>query len=248
MSDQQAKVPGRDAPPPKPKRVYKTVSVSEDGDVFGVLLDGKPVRTPLRKTLGARTRALAEALAQEWDAQDPVIDREAMPLTRLVSTALDRVGPEREEVIAALMSYVDAELLCYRAEHPADLKTRQQRTWDPVLEWLRAAHGADLACVEGIMPASQSPDSVAALQAALTKLDDERLTAFQACAAATKSLALAFALVDGPLTAEQVAAAAHLDEIYQAEQWGEDAEALARRKAINAEIKAIGEFLKLAIP
>ncbi len=238
-------VSGREAPPPKPRRFYKTVSVAEEGGALCVMLDGKPVRTPLRNLLGTPKRALAEALAAEWDAQNPIIDRETMPLTRLVATAIDRIGPEREAIIASLMTYIDADLLCYRATYPTMLKVRQAEAWQPVLDWLYADAGVQLSSVEGVMPAQQPENTVLAMKKALESLNDEDLMAFQACAAVTKSLALSMALVRGYLSAEEVAACAHLDETFQAEQWGEDREALIRQRAIESEIRAIKQYISL---
>lgn len=236
---------GREAPPPKPRRFYKDVGVADEDGIWCVTLDTKPVRTPMRKLLGSPRKSLAEAIAKEWDDQDPDIDREAMPITRLVSTAMDRIAPEREAVIESLMTYVEADLLCYRATYPATLKAKQHEAWQPVLDWLHKDFGAQFTVVDGVMPAQQSKGTADALRAAIEALSDERLTAFQACAAATKSLALSMALVHGQLKPADVCAYAHLDETFQAEQWGEDREALARRRAIDAEILAIGQYLAL---
>ena len=235
----------REAPRPKTSRVYKTVAVEEKDGNFRVLLDGRPVMTPLRAPISVRNRALAEAVAAEWDAQNPFIDPETMPLTRLVSTALDRVSPGREAHIDELMNYVDADLLCYRAAYPADLKARQHKVWQPVLDWLEGAHGVALAATEGIMPARQSEQAVAALKAAIAALDDERLTALQASAAITNSLALSLAVAHERISAAEAFVAAVLDETYQMEQWGEDELALSRRRRIEADMLAIGEYLRL---
>ena len=236
---------GREAPPPKPRRVYKVVSVADEGGLFCVILDGIPARTPRRNLLCAPVRILADALAAEWDAQNPVIDREAMPITRLVSTAVDRVGPERHAIVDGLMAHIDSDLLCYRATHPATLRSRQNDAWQPILDWLRDVHGVRFAVAEGVMPVQQPKQTTLSLRRAIESLSDENLTAFQACAAATKSLALSMALVQGRLNAEDVAANAHLDETYQTEQWGEDQEAITRRRGVEAEIHAIGRYLGL---
>ena len=167
-------VSGREAPPPKPRRFYKTVSVADEGGTLCVMLDGKPVRTPLRNLLGTPKRALADALAAEWDAQDPVIDREAMPLTRMVATAIDRIGPEREAIISSLMAYIDSDLLCYRATYPTALKVRQAEAWQPVLDWLHENVGARLTYVEGVMPIQQPKDAASAMKQAIESLSDAR--------------------------------------------------------------------------
>ena len=168
-----------------------------------------------------------------------------MPLTRLVSTQLDRVTPQREPLIDELMKYAHADLLCYRAAHPADLKARHDAMWQPVLDWLAGSHGVSLTCVHGLMPHSQPPASVSALRAVISALPDAPLTALQATAAITNSLALALALTHGRLSAAEVFAAASLDETYQIEQWGEDTLATDRRRAIATDLNAIGEYLRL---
>ena len=210
-----------------------------------VALDTKPVRTPMRNLLGSPSRPLVEALAKEWDAQESVIDRDTMPITRLVSTAIDRIAPDRKAVVESLMSYVDADLLCYRAIYPAALKTRQIEAWQPILDWMQESFGAEFTVVEGVMPAQQSQGAADALRTAIEALGDEHLTAFQACAAVTKSLALSMALAHGRLSPADVSAYAHLDETFQAEQWGDDREAQVRRRAIEAEIHAVGQYLEL---
>lgn len=240
-------VPGREGAPPKQRRVYKAVAVSDGGDGgFAVLLDGKTAMTPMRARLAAPVRALAQAVADEWAAQDPYIDPQAMPLTRLLATAVDRVGPQRDAVIASLLSYVDADVICYRAAHPADLRARQQGAWQPVADWLLRAHDIRLAAVESLMPAAQPQETAARFRSVLECLDDDALTAFQAAAALTSSLALSLALTHRRLSAAEVFAAAFLDELYQAEKWGDDPAARTRRGHIAADLAAIERYLTLA--
>jgi chaperone required for assembly of F1-ATPase len=233
--------------PPRPKirRVYKSVGVEENDGLFRVLLDGKPVMTPQRKALSTKRRALAEAVAAEWEAQTVTIDPEAMPLTRLVSTSLDRVTPQRDAIIDGLIDYAHGDLLCYRAGFPADLKARQEKVWQPVLDWLAATHGVAMTTVAGIMPHSQAEATAEGLRRAIAALDDEHLTAMQAAAAITNSLALSLAMVHRRITAAETFAAANLDESYQIERWGADELAQRRRWHIEADLLAIGEYLRL---
>jgi chaperone required for assembly of F1-ATPase len=239
----------REQPRAKPKRFYKAASVGPfdhgGASYYAVLLDGKPVLTPAKKPLETDNRALAHNIAIEWDAQATHIDPETMPLTRLLSTQIDRVGPERAAVVAELLKYVDADLLCYRAAHPAELVHRQSVVWQPVLDWVDAMCGASHAVVSGILPHEQSPDVHRAMRAAIETLAVPALTAFQAAAGLTSSLVLSLAFVRGRLSAEEVFAAAMIDETYQAEQWGEDEEAAARRAHIAQDLKGIGRFIAL---
>jgi chaperone required for assembly of F1-ATPase len=244
--DKDKTYPVREAPPPKPRRVYKKVSVeARSGDMFAVLLDGKPAMTPLRLPLASPSRTLAEAVAKEWDAQDPHVDPETMPLTRLLATALDRIAPQREAVIASLLFYVDADCICYRAAHPAGLRDRQKTLWQPINDWLLRAHDVALRTSEGLMPQTQGPDVAPRMRRLLETMNDSELTAFQAAAGLMNSLALAFAFVYGQLTAAEVFAAAFLDELYQVEKWGEDTAAKDRRRRIAADLDAIERYMLL---
>ncbi|MBL8631120.1 MAG: ATPase [Rhodospirillaceae bacterium] len=240
-----SKLAVKEAPRPKTKRVYKTVEVASDAEGWHVLLDGKHLITPMRKPLATPAKALAEAIAAEWDGQKEFVEPENMPLMRLLSTAIDRVAPERAMMIDELVKYADTDLLCYRAAHPAVLKSRQETLWQPVLDWVAAKHGASLIVVDGILPAEQSTDTVANLKAAIAALSDIHLTAFQASAAITSSLTLSLAFVQGRLSAAEVFAASQLDETYQIEMWGEDELAAERRNRIAIDLDGIGNFLKL---
>lgn len=240
-----ARLAAREPAPPKAKRFYANVGVAGAAGGFRVLLDARPVRTPGRQILETRSSALAEAIAAEWRGQGAELDPASMPLTRLTATALDRVAAEREAMTSALLAYIATDLLCYRAPHPADLAARQAAVWQPVLDWLEAALGIALPVVSGILPAAPSPAAEAATRRVIAGLSIEEFTALQAAVAATGSLALGLALVHGRIAAAEAIAAADLDETYQNERWGEDAEALARRTRIAAEVEAAERYLRL---
>ncbi len=149
-----------------PKRFWKAAQVEPEGEGWGVRLDGRPVRTPSGHLLVAPTRALAEATAQEWDAQTERLDPRTMPLTRTLNTVIERVTPKPEEVADAIAAYAEADLLCYRAPHPKALADRQAEAWEPWLDWAERRHGARMVRAEGIMHVAQPPEFVAALREA----------------------------------------------------------------------------------
>ena len=235
----------REPPPPKAKRFYKDVAVAAEGGQYRILLDSRPVKTPLKKTLESPYRALVDAVAAEWQAQATEIDPVSMPQTRLLSTAIDRVAAERPAMTASLLAYIDTDLLCYRAPHPAVLKERQAAVWQPIIDWLEAAHGIGLSVVHGVIPVNQPASAHVAAERLLSGLSVELFTAAQAAAGATGSVVLGLALAHGGINAAEAFAAAQLDETYQNETWGEDAEAMERRRRIEAEVAAVGRFLAL---
>jgi chaperone required for assembly of F1-ATPase len=210
------------------KRVWAAAAAAPAGDgLWTVLLDGRPLRTPGRAAFAAPCRAVAEAAAAEWAAQGETVDPRAMPVTRAVNTALDRVAPQIDAVRAELAGYGGSDLLCYRAAHPRPLAERQAAAWDPWLGWAERRHGARLACGTGVAHVAQPPESLARLAAALAPLDAWRLTALHELVALSGSLVLGLAAFEGALAAEAAWAASRVDEDWQAGQWGEDEEAAA---------------------
>lgn len=227
------------------RRVYKSVALRRADSGWGVALDGRPLRTPAKRELAVPNERLAAAIAAEWDAQDPDIRPQTMPLTRLAATALDRTVFERVTIVAEIVNYAGTDLACYRAEQPPALVARQAAIWQPLVDWAAGRYDAGLAVTTGILPAPQSPASLNIFAGVVAGLDDFRLTALQAATAACGSLVIALALLEGRLDAEAAFAAAQLDETFQIEAWGEDPEAMARRRALAADIAAAARFLEL---
>lgn len=227
------------------KRVYKAVSTRATGNEWGVSLDGRPLRTPAKRELLVPSEALAAAIAAEWDAQNPDIRPQTMPLTRLAATAIDHTATERDKIVAEVANYAGTDLLCYRADHPPALAARQETVWQPLLDWAAGRYDAGLAVTVGIVPMAQSAASLKVYAGVVGTFDNFRLTALHAATGACGSLVIALALHEGRLDAAAAFAASQLDETFQIEAWGEDAEAARRRAALAADIDATAKFLEL---
>jgi len=228
------------------KRFYKDAAAALQDGAFVVTLDGRPVRTPGRRPLRLPSRRMGEAIAAEWRDQGEEIAPATMPLTRLANSAVDRTAPLRAQVIEQVAAYAETDLLCYRAEGPAELVARQADEWQPVLDWLAEAHRARLAVTAGIAPVAQEQAALLAVFTAVAAFGDFRLTGLHAATAVSGSVALGLALAAGRIDAAQAWRAAHLDELFQAERWGGDAEAERRREALREEIAAAARFMALA--
>jgi chaperone required for assembly of F1-ATPase len=213
-----------------PKRFYKDVATKDEGAGAALLLDGKPVRTPGKAALRLPTRALAEAIAEEWRAQGERIDPLTMPLTRLVNSAIDGAVGREQAVIDDIMAHAGSDLVCYRAGGPDGLVKAQQTHWDPVLAWTKTALGAPLFLAEGVAHVAQPEASLARLRKVLLGHDAFSLAALHVMTGLTGSALLALAVAHGQLTPEAAWDAAHVDEDWQISKWGEDAEAAERRK------------------
>ena len=228
------------------KRFYKTAAAIPAEGGFAVAVDGRPVKTPLGTPLTVANLALAEICAAEWEAQVEFILPHTMPLTQLVTTALDRIGPERPIIQAELTKYARTDLMCYRADFPPDLVERQMRLWQPLLDWAATELEAKLVVTSGVVAIDQPPEALEALEAHLDSCDTWTLTAVQAACAAAGSLVLALALAKGRITAAEVFDLSQLEETFQIEQWGEDDEVASRRAALKFDIDAAGRLLVLA--
>lgn len=228
---------------PLPKRFYKSVAVT---DQLGIALDGRNVKTPLKAALVLPTRPLAEAVAAEWDAQVDVINPHAMPLTKLANTAIDRAVPEKSKIASEIMEFAGSDLVCYRAESPAGLVQRQTTYWDPIIAWAKSELEVDFATVSTITHKRQSPVALRALEARIKSLDPFSFVAVHNLTTLTGSALLAAMVAADKIPADAAWLAANVDEDWQIETWGEDAEAAARRAGRLHEFSACVRFVNLA--
>lgn len=228
------------------KRFYARAEAgTEKGEGgFAVLLDGKPVRTPARRPLAAPSHALAQALAEEWNAQADVIDPGRMPLTRLANAVIDAVAERPEPVTEEIAKYLGNDLLLYRADAPEGLVAKETEMWNPVLSWARDELGARFIQVQGVIHAAQPPGTLAAACAGIPA-DVWRLGAVSSITTLTGSALLALALAHRAIDVETAWAAAHVDEDWQMSQWGRDEMALARRAFRYTEMQAAAAVLAL---
>lgn len=223
-------------------------TVSEPGG-FGVRLDGRPVRLPGGALLHLPGRALAEAVAAEWDAAGGAKGGEMgwgdVPLTRLAGTAQERIAADPEPVILEIARYAETDLLCYHAEGPEELVQRQQAQWQPWLDWAAREHGARLRVTAGVMPVPQDTQALAALAQAVAGHPPMALAALGVAVPALGSLVLGLALARFRLDAAEAIALASLDETFQAEQWGRDDAAEERRRRMGEDVAVAARFLEL---
>ncbi len=227
------------------KRFYKEVAVAPGEGGFIITLDGRPVRTPARQALTLPTHVLAEAVAAEWDAQGESLDIPGMSLTRLSNQAQDRIAADPGAVVSQLCHYAATDLLCYRAAGPASLVERQSAHWDPLLEWALAHYGIALPVTAGVMPLPPAPDHAAIIQQSLAAEDAFRLTGLAEIVVASGSLMIGLAVLEGRLDAQAAWVAASVDETFQAERWGQDAEAEAMLQTRRASLEAGARLLAL---
>ena len=227
------------------KRFYKDVTVGGAGDCLTIELDGRPVLTPARHRLELPNTVLAQEIAVEWTSQTEKIDLEHMPLTRLAATAVDRVAPDPDPVVEQILGYAKTDTLCYQAAEPEELANRQRAIWQPHLDWAARTYDAPLRVTRGMVAENQPETSLKALRAAVAQLTPFELAAMATAAAAAGSLITALALYAGRLDPETAFNISHLEELFQAEKWGEDAAAVIRRATIRSDLEAAARFFSL---
>ena len=228
----------------RPRRFYAAAGVGGSDDGFTVLLDGRPVKTPAGATLLLPTTALAQLAAAEWGLQGEEIAFAEMPITRLAFTAADRAGAVRTAIAEDLARHAEGDVLCYFAEGPAPLVERELARWAPLLDWAAQDLGLQLERASGIVHQPQPPQALERARTLALELGDFALTGLAAAAGLFKSAVLAFALQRGELSGEAAFELSRLDEAFQEERWGVDAEAALRTAAMRREALALERWFR----
>jgi chaperone required for assembly of F1-ATPase len=227
------------------KRFWKEVSVPREGERWTIRLDGRPVKTPARAPLAVPSPALAEGIAEEWRSVGESVDPRAMPLTGIANAAIDHVAPDKQAFAAGLARYAEADLACYRAQGPRELVHVQQTAWDALLGWARRRYDVDFVTTEGVTHVAQPPATVDRLTHAVEALDAFHLAGLSPLVTIGGSLVAALALLEGAITAEQAWDSVSIDDRWQIEQWGADAEAEAALENRRRDFMAAARFLEL---
>ena len=235
------------------KRFWDKVEAAKMADGYAVLLDGKLIQLPGRPSgegvLRLSGAAIAQAIADEWQAAGGETGGEMSfadtPLTRLVGTAQDRIAAAPEPVIDSLALYGESDLLCYRVEIPVALARRQSQAWQPWLDWAAVALNAPLRTTTGLAHVPQPNSSLRALRTAVAGFDMVTLAALGVAVPALGSLVLGLAMAFGELDAAESYTLGALDELFQIEFWGEDADAAARRRGVAEDIAVAGRLMTL---
>lgn len=224
------------------KRFWREVAIDDDQVIR---LDDRPVRTPGRAPLALPTAALARAVAEEWRAVGDTIDPRAMPLTGLANAAIDRIAPDPAAFAHGLAAYADSDLLYYRADQPAELATRQAAKWGPLLDWARERYDVHFEPVAGVIHHAQPAATVQRLSDAVSVRDAFALAPMSPLVTITGTLVGTLALAERAINADALWDAAHVDEDWQAELWGEDSLATQARDHRRREFDAAVQFLSL---
>ena len=227
------------------KRFWKDVGVEREGDGWAIQLDGRPVKTPARAALVVPAKSLADGIADEWRAVGEKIDPRAMPLTGLANAAIDRVAPHPQDFAQAVARYAEADLACYRADRPRELVSRQEEEWDWLLSWARRRFDVDFVTTSGVTHVDQPQATVERLSHAVAALDPFRLAGLSPLVTVGGSLIAGLAVLEKAIKSDRAWHAVSVDERWQLEQWGSDAEAELALANRQRDFLAAAKFLDL---
>lgn len=229
-----------------PRRFYKTATSTPVEGGWGILLDGKALRSPAKRPFVLPTEALAAAIADEWQAQGEKINPGSMPLMQFAATAIDRLADDRTALVEEIAGYGHSDLICYRSDEPPSLAQRQEEAWQPLVAWTAERYDVALNVTTGIVAVEQPTHALATFRRVLEACDLLALTVIAAATGSAGSLVIALALMEGRLSPDEAADAALLDELFQTERWGSDPEAERRLAAIRADLHAAKRFHTLS--
>lgn len=233
----------------KAKRFWANVTVVEEAEGgWGVRLDGRAVKTPAKTALVVPTKAMAEAIAAEWQDQAEMVDPRTMPVTRSANAAIDKVASQRSEVIDLIAAYGGSDLLCYRVETPITLVDRQEEGWGAWLRWAKTSLGVELVSAKGVMHIPQDAKALATLHALVAGHSNFEIAALHDLVGISGSLVLGLAVSQGALDPEEGWRLSRLDEDFQAEVWGEDEEAVETAIRKKADFLHAHRFMTLCQP
>jgi chaperone required for assembly of F1-ATPase len=227
------------------KRFWKLAEAVPVGDAWAILIDGRPVKTPGKSDLVVPTRALGEAIADEWNAVEGDIDPRTMPLTGIANAAIEHLARDPAAFAAGLARYAESDLACYRADSPTGLAERQRYEWDRLLAWARRRFDVDFAVTTGLTHVEQPPATVDRLRHAVSVLDPFHLAGLSPLVTIGGSLVAALGVLENASTPEEAWQAVTVDDRWQLEQWGSDTEAEAALENRRCDFMTAARFLRL---
>lgn len=230
------------------KRFFKEVSVDQHDNMYVVLLDGKKIKTPEKSLCLMPTAEMAEAIADEWNAQEEDVDPNSMPLTKLINTSIDRVEKRRDDLIEELVKFAGADQVCYRADYPPELVALQNKIWNPLLSLMKETYGTSLRVVTGVIFTEQDAQEVSKIRKLIEEVESFKLMALYTMITVTGSVTVGFSLFKGHLGLNEAWEAGQLDENFQISQWGSDEEAEQRQQNLRSELENAFRFLELCVP
>ena len=226
------------------KKFWKTVKVKKKScDSYEILLDENALKTPMKKELTIQNTKIAEEIQKEWNQDKNILDTDTMIFYGIISASIDKIINNRISYINDILSFIDTDLICYRAEEPNDLVQWQSKNWDPILLKIEKYINNKVDVFKGIMPSKQKKGIKLKIIKFLTKFSDLEIIVLHRITNITGSVFLSLCILNNDVIKEKAFELSHLDELWQAENWGYEEEASNNREKINFELNRTIYFL-----
>ena len=226
------------------KKFWKKVEVKEIfRNTFQVLLDNKILKTPMKKDLRFLNYQIASETSKEWDIEGTIINIDGMIFYGLVSTAIDKISKNRNLFINQILSFIDTDLICYRTDAPNELVQLQNQKWDPIISMIEKYTGFSLETFTGIMPSKQEKGVHLKVKQLVNQFSDLEISALHRITNVTGSVFLSLCILKGDLHKNHAFELSFLDELWQAENWGNEEEASKKRDNISLELNRLIYFV-----
>ncbi len=226
------------------RKFWKTVKVKrKSSNSYEILLDKNVLKTPMKKELIIQNSKIAKEIHNEWNQDKNTLDTDAMIFYGIISTSIDKISNNRILYINDILDFIDTDLICYRAEEPNDLVQWQSKNWDPILLKVEKYINNKIDVFKGIMPSKQNKRIKFKINKILTELSDLEIITLHRITNITGSVFLSLCILNNDKIREKAFELSHLDELWQAENWGFEEEASYNREKINIELNRTMYFL-----
>ncbi|CAI2175474.1 17555_t:CDS:2 [Funneliformis geosporum] len=209
------------------RKFWKQVSVQSNPDTktYEILLDKRSLKTPggSKLSIPYSKKFLAYLIAGEWESQNLLLKQHSLPLTSLVSRAIDAFDKDintKQEVINHLLRYLDNDTICYQESYPDSLVELQQMHWVPILNWVQKTYNVEIKTTDGINGLKQPDSTRKKLKEIIENFDSLKLSGFERATMLSKSFLIGLALVERKLSVEEASTASLIETISQTMKWG----------------------------
>ena len=226
------------------KKFWETIEIKKKtSKEFYILLDDKKLKTPLKNELVLSNYLIAKEVLKEWDQSSDIIKTDDLVFYGLLSTAIDRVREEKNSYINDIINFIDTDLICYRADNPIDLVSFQNKHWDPVIMLIEKYINNNVSVFKGVMPSQQNSKVHHKIKKLVVELNDVQISVLHRITNLIGSVFLALCILKKDLSNKQAFELSFLDELWQAENWGYEEDASAKRKRIRTELNRLIFFI-----
>ena len=231
------------------KKFWKTVEIKEfENNTFQLLLDKNLLKTPLQNKLIFINYDSAYETSLEWDVDEDILNADDMISYGIYSTAIDRISNDRQLYINETMQFIDTDMICYRAEKPFELCQLQKLKWDPLLLTVKNYIDIKIDVFQGVIPQKQNITVHKKIREIISQFSDLKISILYRLTNITGSIFISLSLLKGDFLEKDLFETCFLDELWQAEQWGQEEESTSKRKRIYKELKKIVTLIDLTKP